>query len=266
MHLHKFLEDGPDDILTSDNDEGEIQNIKSKVRPVRARMHESERFEARTVLKTFRNATDLIPHQESGQYYLGQFQDECYNDLPHRERLSRGLKMNLSIIKAYAEAINLGTKYIYQTVPRLLTLWLDLGEEKRIPDGIATFQQINLALEEGENFLVFGENGDTEIVSTISKEAVVVHDEKDDSELKRWVAYPPVQFSSSLLPVYDGYTLPPMDEESMDIQPTEPPPPLPPPNLPSGPETAPPPLPPPAVPTVHTATQDDSDMEMSDQD
>ncbi|KAF5389337.1 hypothetical protein D9757_003507 [Collybiopsis confluens] len=123
--------------------------------------------------------------------------------------------------------------------------------------------------EEGENFLVFGENGDTEIVSTISKEAVVVHDEKDHSELKRWVAYPPLQFSSSLLPVYDGYTLPPMDEESMDTQPpppTEPPPPLPPSNLPPAPETAPPPLPPPAVPTVHTATQDDSDMEMSDQD
>jgi len=37
--------------------------------------------------------------------------------------------MNLNTIKYYSKAIKAGSKYVYQTVPRLLTLWLDLGED-----------------------------------------------------------------------------------------------------------------------------------------
>ena len=37
--------------------------------------------------------------------------------------------MNLNTIRYYSKAIKAGSKYVYQTVPRLLTLWLDLGEE-----------------------------------------------------------------------------------------------------------------------------------------
>lgn len=39
--------------------------------------------------------------------------------------------MNLNTVKCFARAIKYGSKYVYQTVPRLLTLWLDLGEDKR---------------------------------------------------------------------------------------------------------------------------------------
>jgi len=37
--------------------------------------------------------------------------------------------MNLNTIRFYSKAIKAGSKYVYQTVPRLLTLWLDLGED-----------------------------------------------------------------------------------------------------------------------------------------
>jgi serine/threonine-protein kinase ATR len=30
----------------------------------------------------------------------------------------------------YIQALQHGVKYIYQTMPRMLTLWLDLGESK----------------------------------------------------------------------------------------------------------------------------------------
>ena len=30
----------------------------------------------------------------------------------------------------YIQALQHGIKYIYQTMPRMLTLWLDLGESK----------------------------------------------------------------------------------------------------------------------------------------
>ena len=36
--------------------------------------------------------------------------------------------MSLHTVRAYVRAIRHGQKFIYQTVPRLLTLWLDIGE------------------------------------------------------------------------------------------------------------------------------------------
>lgn len=44
-------------------------------------------------------------------------------------QLCRGGLIIASVIKEYVMAIRTGTKYIYQTVPRLLTLWLDIGED-----------------------------------------------------------------------------------------------------------------------------------------
>jgi serine/threonine-protein kinase ATR len=37
--------------------------------------------------------------------------------------------MTLYTVKAFVKAARDGHKYIYQTIPRLLTLWFDLGEE-----------------------------------------------------------------------------------------------------------------------------------------
>ncbi|KAJ3740901.1 hypothetical protein DFH05DRAFT_1404822 [Lentinula detonsa] len=147
MQLHNLLEDNSNVVdLTTDDDGETLKKMKAKVRLVRARwMNESERFDARMVLNTFSNVMTLLPNWESGQYYLGQFQDECYKLLPFAERNNRGLKMNLSTIRAYAEAINLGTKYTYQTVPRLLTLWLDLGEDAKVAE-TDTFRLINHAV------------------------------------------------------------------------------------------------------------------------
>lgn len=36
--------------------------------------------------------------------------------------------MNVFTVRAYVTAIRLGSKYAYQTIPRILTIWLDLGE------------------------------------------------------------------------------------------------------------------------------------------
>ncbi|KAL0070158.1 hypothetical protein AAF712_002648 [Marasmius tenuissimus] len=108
--------------------------VTAKAHLLRARwMDESERFDVATVFKAFSNATELQPKWESGHFYVGRFQDENWKNLPNNEKVtSRGLKMNHYTVKSYAKAIKLGSKYVYQTVPRLLTLWLDLGENERI--------------------------------------------------------------------------------------------------------------------------------------
>lgn len=36
--------------------------------------------------------------------------------------------MNLYTVKEFGKAIQLGSKYAYQMIPRFLTIWLDFGE------------------------------------------------------------------------------------------------------------------------------------------
>jgi len=40
-----------------------------------------------------------------------------------------GLRMRLATIRCFTKAMKYGNKFIYQTVPRLLTIWLDMGED-----------------------------------------------------------------------------------------------------------------------------------------
>lgn len=44
------------------------------------------------------------------------------------------MKMSLHTVRAYVRAIKHGQKFIYQTVPRLLTLWLDIGEHREMSE------------------------------------------------------------------------------------------------------------------------------------
>jgi serine/threonine-protein kinase ATR len=53
--------------------------------------------------------------------------------------------MNLYTVKFFAKAIRFGSKYVYQTVPRLLTIWLDLGEND-VLSGTETFAKLNSAV------------------------------------------------------------------------------------------------------------------------
>jgi len=43
--------------------------------------------------------------------------------------MGRGLRMRLATVRCFTKAMKYGNKFIYQTVPRLLTIWLDMGED-----------------------------------------------------------------------------------------------------------------------------------------
>jgi serine/threonine-protein kinase ATR len=69
---------------------------------------------------------------EKGHYYLGRH----YNKLLETEKALPPERQNETyltgetaklVIENYLRSLSYGTKYIYQTLPRILTLWLDLG-------------------------------------------------------------------------------------------------------------------------------------------
>jgi len=50
----------------------------------------------------------------------------CFFSLIHV--YSPGSDLIYQTIKCYTKTLQSGSKYVYQTMPRLLTLWLDLGD------------------------------------------------------------------------------------------------------------------------------------------
>ena len=46
--------------------------------------------------------------------------------------MDRGLRMRLATVRCFTKAMKYGNKFIYQTVPRLLTIWLDMGEDPTV--------------------------------------------------------------------------------------------------------------------------------------
>ncbi|KAG1752448.1 uncharacterized protein EDB91DRAFT_1243215 [Suillus paluster] len=119
------------------------KRMKAKAQILLARwMNESDRYEASYVFKQFQNAAQSAPEWESAFYHLGHFQDQCYRNLSAEDKPSRGIRMNFQTIKCFTEAAAYGNKFVYQTIPRLLTLWLDMGERKA-PAEHPLFVQVN---------------------------------------------------------------------------------------------------------------------------
>jgi serine/threonine-protein kinase ATR len=83
-------------------------------------------------------AAKTLQTWEKGHYYLGRH----YNKLLESERALApehqaqayltGESARL-VIENYLRSLNHGTKYLYQTLPRILTLWLDLGARVNQP-------------------------------------------------------------------------------------------------------------------------------------
>jgi serine/threonine-protein kinase ATR len=82
----------------------------------------------------YQRAANQYSQWEKGHYYLGRH----YNKLLESEKsLAPELQaepyltgeMAKLVIENYLRSLTYGTKYIYQTLPRILTLWLDLGTQ-----------------------------------------------------------------------------------------------------------------------------------------
>lgn len=54
--------------------------------------------------------------------------------------------MIVHTVKSFSKAIRFGSKYVYETVPRLLTLWLDMGEDRTL-QSTDQFQAVNTEIK-----------------------------------------------------------------------------------------------------------------------
>ncbi|PHH88274.1 hypothetical protein CDD83_7758 [Cordyceps sp. RAO-2017] len=82
-----------------------------------------------------------FPTWEKGHYYLGRHYKkilESEQPLKADDQTDNYVTGEIArlVIENYVRSLNSGTKYLYQTLPRILTLWLDLGAQvDKPPEG-----------------------------------------------------------------------------------------------------------------------------------
>lgn len=79
---------------------------------------------------------DLISW-ESPYYHLGHYHDSLTGSLADKKgsRLTEALQRRELTVDAFSSALSYGTKYLYQALPRMLTLWLELGDHSEVMRG-----------------------------------------------------------------------------------------------------------------------------------
>ncbi|GAA6007639.1 hypothetical protein JCM11491_003906 [Sporobolomyces phaffii] len=121
---------------------------RTKVTPLakaalrRARwMLEAGRVEQNAAIALFKDAQALAVDWESPLYYLGHYWDQMADaERPSSSTTEKGTPVvhlrngtfRTEVVRLYAEALRHGTKYIYQALPRMLTIWLEMAEHPGI--------------------------------------------------------------------------------------------------------------------------------------
>ncbi|GAA5955223.1 hypothetical protein JCM3765_003250 [Sporobolomyces pararoseus] len=138
--LANFNRDDPEAPLVLAGREKVTPLAKAALRRARW-MLEAGRVEQNAAIALFKDAGALAAEWESPLYYLGHYWDQMADaERPPTESSQKGTPVvhlrngtfRTEVVRLYAEALRYGTKYIYQALPRMLTIWLEMSENPGI--------------------------------------------------------------------------------------------------------------------------------------
>ena len=128
-----------DESNTTGNHGGTSNVLKAKAYLLLAKwIDRAGQTQSDAIVHQYQLVTEAHSRWEKGHYYLGKH----YNKLLESEKarpLSKQAQTFISgetaklVVENYLRSLAFGAKYIYQTLPRILTLWLGLGYEAENP-------------------------------------------------------------------------------------------------------------------------------------
>nr|XP_015216835.1 PREDICTED: serine/threonine-protein kinase ATR isoform X1 [Lepisosteus oculatus] len=89
-------------------------------------MEETANFESNAIMKVFKDVTTLLPEWEDGNFYLAKYYDKLMPMITDNKMEKQGNVIRY-IVTFFGKALQFGNQYIYQAMPRMLSLWLDFG-------------------------------------------------------------------------------------------------------------------------------------------
>ena len=126
-------------IVTNNTGRQQLNILKAKAHLLLAKWNDrAGQTQSDDIVRQYKKAVESHGRWEKGHYHLGKH----YNKLLESEKLKPPAKQAQTfitgetaklVVENYLRSLAFGAKYIYQTVPRILTLWLDLGAESEQP-------------------------------------------------------------------------------------------------------------------------------------
>ncbi|XP_056151597.1 serine/threonine-protein kinase ATR [Lampris incognitus] len=89
-------------------------------------MEETANFESNAIMKAYKDVTNLLPEWEDGNFYLAKYYDKLMPMVTDNKLEKQGNLIRY-IVTYFGKALQFGNQYIYQAMPRMLSLWLDFG-------------------------------------------------------------------------------------------------------------------------------------------
>ncbi|KAI4194332.1 MAG: hypothetical protein LQ350_007823 [Teloschistes chrysophthalmus] len=132
---HEYLQT-EDPLTVANNGIQQEQNVpKSRAHLLLAKWVDGAgQTQSGSIIQEYRQAIKWYSRWEKVHYYLGKhynklFEHEKAKPVEKRAQTFLGGEMARLVVENYLRSLALGAKYIYQTLPRALTLWLELGVE-----------------------------------------------------------------------------------------------------------------------------------------
>ncbi|KAH8919600.1 hypothetical protein BT69DRAFT_1266476 [Atractiella rhizophila] len=88
-------------------------------------MDEAERYGDNKIVLFMKQARQVDQEWESTWFYLGKF----YDDVRNRGTMLNKYDASWQVIKAFSSALRQGTKFIYQTLPKIVTMWMSYADD-----------------------------------------------------------------------------------------------------------------------------------------
>lgn len=135
------------DLTEDDEETRETRRNKAKARLLRARwMQISGRFSRAELNAQFNHVTQLYSDWEASYFHWALYLDrsQVHKDIPSTQ-LEEYINHVSHVVRYYGKSLRHGSKHLYQTLPRMLTLWLNLGqrEELQTQKGVPTADHAN---------------------------------------------------------------------------------------------------------------------------
>ncbi|PWZ03108.1 hypothetical protein BCV70DRAFT_197342 [Testicularia cyperi] len=123
--------DGPIELQTTDAASGRPLRIDrasfAKACLLRARLLDSTfRYTPNEILDKYKEAAKEQANSEKVWYHLGHFQDA------HEGLLPNSTMQRFNVCRSFLRSAQLGTKFFYRTLPRVLTIWMDIAADEQI--------------------------------------------------------------------------------------------------------------------------------------
>ncbi|XP_045160246.2 serine/threonine-protein kinase ATR-like [Mercenaria mercenaria] len=114
-------------------DNSEEGNVKRKVYAKALLLYgryceETSKIESNAIVKQYKEVVDVAPDWEHGYFYLGKYFDKIMTALvDDKDDISKQGEFVVHVVKNLGTSLRYGNQFIYQSLPRLLSLWLDFG-------------------------------------------------------------------------------------------------------------------------------------------